>query len=202
MPVKTPFFSRTSQLCDSLQWKEWAGYYAVSSYGIPHDAEYFAFRNAAGLLDITPLFKYSVTGPDAARFLSRIMVRDIEKLKQGRVTYCCWCTEEGKVVDDGTVMRRAEDDFFVTSADPCYSWFSRFLRGYDVELHDISEQVAGLALQGPTSRDTREAPPNYPPAAIRPGPDGPEGALHRSINICAEVPDILAKGAPTVRRMR
>ena len=153
MPVKTPFFPRTFELCDSLQWKEWAGYYAVSSYGIPHDAEYFAFRNAAGLLDITPLFKYKISGPDAAKFLSRIMVRNIEKLKVGRVTYCCWCTEEGKVVDDGTVMRRGEDEFFVTSADPCFSWFSRFTRGYNVEVKDISEEVAGLALQGPTSRD-------------------------------------------------
>jgi aminomethyltransferase len=153
MPIKTPFFPRTSELCDSLQWKEWAGYYAVSSYGIPHDAEYFAFRNAAGLLDITPLFKYHVTGPDAAKFLARIMVRDIEKLKIGRVTYCCWCTENGKVVDDGTVMRRDENDFFVTSADPCFSWFSRFMRGYDVELSDVSDQIAGLALQGPTSRE-------------------------------------------------
>ncbi len=153
MPIKTPFFPRTSELCDSMQWKEWAGYYAASSYGIPHDAEYFAFRNAAGLLDVTPLFKYKVTGPDAAKYLSRIMVRNIEKLKVGRVTYCCWCTEDGKVVDDGTVMRRDENEFFVTSADPCFSWFSRFLRGYKVELEDISEKVAGLALQGPTSRD-------------------------------------------------
>ncbi len=153
MPIKTPFFSRTSALCESMQWKEWAGYYAASTYGIPHDAEYFAFRNAAGLLDITPLFKYQVTGPDAAKYLSRIMVRNIEKLKIGRVTYCCWCTEDGKVVDDGTVMRRDENEFFVTSADPCYSWFSRFLRGYDVELEDVSEKISGLALQGPTSRD-------------------------------------------------
>lgn len=153
MPIQTPFFPRTSKLCESMQWKEWAGYYAVNSYGIPHDAEYFAFRNAAGLLDITPLFKYQVKGPDAARFLSRIMVRNIEKLKVGRVTYCCWCTDDGKVVDDGTVMRRSETDYFVTSADPCYSWFSRFLRGYDVELTDVSEQISGLALQGPTSRE-------------------------------------------------
>lgn len=153
MPIPTPFFPRTSKLCESMNWKSWAGYYAVSSYKTLHDAEYFAFRNAAGLLDITPLFKYSVTGPDAAAFLSRIMVRNINKLKTGRVAYCCWCTDAGKVVDDGTVMRRGENEFFVTSADPCYSWFSRFMRGYEVELEDISDQVAGLALQGPTSRD-------------------------------------------------
>lgn len=153
MPIKSPFFPRTSQLCNSMYWKEWAGYHAVSSYETLHDVEYFAFRYSAGLLDITPLFKYRVSGSDAAMFLSRVMVRDVSKLKVGRVTYCCWCNEEGKVVDDGTVMRRGENDFFVTSADPCFSWFSRFMRGYDVEVSDISDQIAGLALQGPTSRD-------------------------------------------------
>ena len=153
MPIKSPFFARTAALCNSMNWKEWAGYYAVSSYGTLHDPEYFAFRYSAGLLDITPLFKYRVKGPDAAAFLSRIMVKNIHKLGVGRVSYCCWCTDAGKVIDDGTVMRRAENEFFVTSADPGYSWFSRFLRGYDVVLEEISEEVAGLALQGPTSRD-------------------------------------------------
>ena len=153
MPIPTPFFPRTAELCYSMNWKEWAGYYAVSAYDTFHDAEYFAFRHAAGLLDITPLYKYKVAGPDAADFLARIMVKDITRLKVGRVAYCCWCTDQGKVVDDGTVMRRGEQEFFVTSADPCYSWFSRFLRGYDVSLEDVSDQVAGLALQGPTSRD-------------------------------------------------
>ncbi len=153
MPIPSPFFPRTSALCHSMNWKEWAGYHAVSSYNTLHDSEYFAFRYSAGLLDITPLFKYRVKGPDAAAFLSRIMVKNIEKLGVGRVSYCCWCTDEGKVIDDGTVMRRAENEFFVTSADPSYSWFSRFLRGYNVEFEDVSDQIAGLALQGPTSRD-------------------------------------------------
>jgi aminomethyltransferase len=136
-----------------MKWKEWAGYYAVCSYDTLHEPEYYAFRNSAGLLDVTPLFKYRVKGPGAAAFLSRIMVRNISKLEVGRVSYCCWCNDDGKVIDDGTVMRRSENEFFVTSADPSYSWFSRFLRGYDVQLEDISDQVAGLALQGPTSRD-------------------------------------------------
>ncbi len=151
--LKTPFFPRQVALCESMNWKEWAGYHAVSSYQVFHDAEYFAFRNAAGLLDVTPLFKYRVRGKDAAAYLAQIMVRDITKLAVGRVTYLCWCNHEGKVVDDGTVMRRGEEDFLVTTADPCFSWFSRFLRGYDVTLEDVSEQVAALALQGPTSRD-------------------------------------------------
>jgi aminomethyltransferase len=136
-----------------MKWKEWAGYYAVCSYDTLHDPEYYAFRNSAGLLDVSPLFKYRVKGSGAAAFLSRIMVRNINKLEVGRVSYCCWCNDDGKVIDDGTVMRRSENEFFVTSADPSYSWFSRFLRGYDVVLEDISDQVAGLALQGPTSRD-------------------------------------------------
>jgi aminomethyltransferase len=136
-----------------MKWKEWAGYYAVCSYDTLHEPEYYAFRNSAGLLDVSPLFKYRVKGPGAADFLSRIIVRNINKLEVGRVSYCCWCNDDGKVIDDGTVMRRSENEFFVTSADPSYSWFSRFLRGYDVELEDISDQIAGLALQGPTSRD-------------------------------------------------
>ncbi len=150
---KTPFFPRMMSLCESMHWKEWAGYHAVSSYQFYHDQEYFAFRNSAGLLDVTPLFKYRVEGPDAADYLSHIMVRNIRKLKVGRVAYLCWCDDDGKVIDDGTVMRRSETSFFVTSADPSYAWFSRFRRGYDVELEDVSDKVAGLALQGPTSRD-------------------------------------------------
>lgn len=136
-----------------MKWKEWAGYYAVCSFETLHEPEYYAYRNSAGLLDISPLFKYLVQGPDAAAFLSRIMVRNINKLEAGKVSYCCWCNDEGKVVDDGTVMKRGENEFFVTSADPSFSWFSRFMRGYRVELSDISDQVAGLALQGPTSRE-------------------------------------------------
>lgn len=140
-------------LCTSMKYKEWAGYYAVCSYDTLHEPEYYAFRNSAGLLDVTPLYKYRVTGPDAAAFLSRMMVRNISKLGIGKVSYCCWCDDSGKVIDDGTVMRRGEQEFFVTAADPAYSWFTRFLRGYRVEFEDISDRVCGLALQGPTSRD-------------------------------------------------
>ncbi|PCJ87550.1 MAG: hypothetical protein COA57_04505 [Flavobacteriales bacterium] len=153
MPIGTPFHERTSNLCTSMRWKEWSGYYAVCSYNSLHEPEYFAFRHSAGLLDVTPLFKYSVKGKDAEKFLSRVMVKNIAKLKVGRVSYLCWCNDEGKVVDDGTCMRLDEDVFFVTSADPCYYWFKRFTRGYDVEIEDATDVICGLALQGPTSRD-------------------------------------------------
>ena len=149
---KTPFFSRQLALCESMHWKSWAGAYAVASYLIHCDAEYHAIRHAAGLLDVSPLFKYRMRGPDAASCLARIMVRDIQRLPVGRVAYCCWCDDHGKVIDDGTVMRRGEDDFFITSADPCFSWFSRFVGNQRVVLEDVTERIAALAIQGPYSR--------------------------------------------------
>lgn len=157
MPVPSPFHERTIPLCTSYAWKEWAGYLAVRHYGPCHLPEYFAFRQSAGLLDVSPLFKYEVRGKDAARFLARVMVRDITKLKVGRVTYTCWCDGDGKVIDDGTVSRLDEDRFFVTAADPSLLWLERLSRGYEVEIQDVSEKIAALALQGPTSRDILKA---------------------------------------------
>ena len=150
--IKTPFFPRQMALCESMRWTLWSGHYAVNSYLQRHDAEYFAFRTAAGLLDVTPLFKYMVTGPDAAAFLAQIMVKDIARLSIGRVTYLCWCDHNGKVVGDGTVMRRGETEYFVTTTDPCYGWFSRFLGDHHVHLEDAAASVAALALQGPCAR--------------------------------------------------
>lgn len=153
MPIPTPFHPRTSIHNKNLDWKDWGGYFAANSYNVVNDFEYFAFRHSAGLVDITPLFKYKVTGKDASMFLSRIIVKDIRKLKLNQGTYCCWCDDRGMVVDDGTVMRFGENEFFVTAADPSYSWFSRFIKKLDVQIEDITESTCGLALQGPKSRD-------------------------------------------------
>ena len=153
MPIRSPFYERTRPLCTSMNWKDWSGYYAVCSFDTIHIPEYFAFRHAAGMIDVTPLFKYKVTGTDASAFLSRVMVKNIDKLGVGRVAYLCWCNDEGKVIDDGTVMHISENEFFVTSADPSYLWLSRFTRGFDATIEDVTDTVAGLALQGPTSRD-------------------------------------------------
>jgi len=152
MPIPTPFHPRTSALCTSLHYKEWAGYYAVCSYEIDHDKEYFAFRHAAGMIDVTPLYKFDVHGPDAAAFLSRLMVRNVAKLKPGQVAYLCWCDDDGKVIDDGTVARLEESYFRVTSAEPAMHWFIRHTRGYDVTIEDTSEKIAALSIQGPNSR--------------------------------------------------
>ncbi|MEA2560761.1 MAG: aminomethyltransferase [Acidobacteriota bacterium] len=152
MPIPTPFHERTQSLCTSYRWKDWAGYCAVSSYDTSHEREYFAFRESAGLLDVTPLYKYEVSGPDAAALLSRMMVRDLSKLKVGRVAYTCWCDDDGKVIDDGTVSRLGESHFRVTSADPSLYWLHALSRRLDVQLEDSSTRLAALALQGPTSR--------------------------------------------------
>ncbi len=153
MPIETPFHPRTSEHNKSLDWKDWGGYFAANSYNVVNDFEYFAFRNSAGLVDVTPLFKYRVTGKDAAKFLTRIMVKDINKLKINQATYCCWCDDRGMVVDDGTVMRFGEQEYFVTAADPSYSWFSRLVKRLDVQIEDLTDSYGALALQGPTSRD-------------------------------------------------
>ncbi|MCA9692644.1 MAG: aminomethyltransferase family protein [Myxococcales bacterium] len=153
MPVPSPFHPRTSALCTSLFWKEWAGYHAVRSFDTCHEREYHAFRHAAGLLDVTPLYKYDVEGPDAERLLTRVMTRDISKLRVGRVTYCCWCDDDGKVMDDGTVWRLGKQRFRVTAAEPSYAWLSDQARRLDVSIVDVSEQIAAVALQGPRARD-------------------------------------------------
>ena len=86
MTIPSPFHPRTSQLCHSMLWKDWAGYHAVKSYDTCHELEYFAIRHAAGVIDVSPLYKYDISGPDAAAYLSRLTVRDLRKLKVGRVT--------------------------------------------------------------------------------------------------------------------
>jgi aminomethyltransferase len=85
------------------------------------------------------------------------MTRDVAKLKVGRVLYTPWCDEDGKVIDDGTVTRRAQDEFFWTAADPTYRWFALNAAGLDVEVADLSEEIAGLAVQGPRARMILEA---------------------------------------------
>ncbi len=152
MPIPTPFHSRTSKLCTSMSWKDWAGYYAVSSYHTSHEPEYFAFRHAAGLIDVSPLFKYEIRGPDASAFLSRVTVKNLSKLRVGRVTYLCWCDDDGKVIDDGTVSRLGKDHFRITAAEPSLSWFHRLSRGFEVSIEDSTDRIGALALQGPNSR--------------------------------------------------
>ena len=151
MPVGTAFHERTFALCHSLNYREWSGYYTVSTYEVHHEHEYNAIRNAAALIDISPLYKYLISGKDATKLVNRVITRDINKVKPGQVIYCCWCDEQGMVIDDGTITRLEENKYRWTAADPSLRWFRQNGLNMDVQIEDISEQVAALALQGPTS---------------------------------------------------
>lgn len=151
MPIGSAFHERTLELCESLNFREWAGYYAVSAYETHHEHEYNAIRNACALIDVSPLFKYRVSGRDAMRLIDRVITRDAKKMAVGQVYYTPWCDEEGHVIDDGTVTRVAEQVYRWTAADPNLRWITENAAGLDVAVDDISEQVAAVALQGPTS---------------------------------------------------
>src|SRR5512143_167073 len=148
----TPFHERTSKLCLPQNWRRWAGYLAVGSYDLTLDREYWAIRNAAALIDVTPLMKYIIKGRDASRLLNRVITRDMDKLKVGQVYYTPWCDEEGKVIDDGTVSRLDETTYRMTSADPNLRWLSMNAVGLDVNITEVTDQVAALSLQGPNAR--------------------------------------------------
>jgi aminomethyltransferase len=149
MPIGTAFHERTLPLCHSLSYREWSGYYTVSSYEPHHEHEYNALRNAVGLIDITPLYKYMVSGPDATRLVDRVVTRNMRNVNVGQVIYTPWCDEHGKVIDDGTVSRLEENVYRWTAAEPNLRWFHRNAVGLDVNIEDISESVAAVALQGP-----------------------------------------------------
>jgi len=151
VPIGTAVHERTLPLCTSLNYREWSGFYAVSVYETHHEHEYNAIRNASALIDVTPLFKYFITGRDATRFVNRVLARDINKVAVNQVIYCCWCDEDGKVIDDGTITRLEENTYRWTAADPNLRWFRQNAIGLDVQIEDITEQLAALALQGPTS---------------------------------------------------
>jgi aminomethyltransferase len=155
--VGTAFHERTAALNRKGQWREWSGYFAATAYADHHDIEYNAIREAAALIDVSPLYKYRVSGPNAVRLIDRVITRDATRLAVGQVWYTCWCNEEGKVLDDGTVTRLDENEFRWTSAEPNLRWIGMNAHGLDVEVEEISESTAALALQGPLSRDVLEA---------------------------------------------
>ncbi|MGB6978283.1 MAG: aminomethyltransferase family protein, partial [Candidatus Acidiferrales bacterium] len=151
MPIGTAVHEKTAKLCESLNYREWSGYYAVSVYEMHHEHEYNAIRNASALIDVSPLYKYLVSGRDATKLVNRVITRDINKVAVNQVIYCCWCDEQGKVIDDGTISRLGENLYRWTAADPSLRWFHENALGLEVKIEDISDQVAALALQGPTS---------------------------------------------------
>jgi len=157
MSTGTAFHPRTSELNRKLQWREWSGYFASSVYADFHDIEYNAIREAAALIDVSPLFKYRVSGRDAGRLVNRVITRDAGRLAPGAVYYTPWCDEHGKVIDDGTVHHLDDGSYRWTAADPQLRWLRLNSAGLEVDVVEETEAVAALALQGPLSRDVLEA---------------------------------------------
>ena len=148
----TPFHERTSLLCLPQNWRRWAGYLVAGSYDLTLDREYWAIRNSAALIDVTPLMKYIIKGPDASRLLNRVVTRDMDKLKVGQVYYTPWCDDEGKMIDDGTISRLDETTYRMTSADPSLRWLSMNAVSLEVEITEVTDNVAALSFQGPNTR--------------------------------------------------
>jgi len=153
MPIPSPFHSVTSPLCKSNEWREWSGYLAAVTYDHTHEREYFAIRNSAALIDVSPLFKYDLRGPQAGDLVGRIVTRDVSKCRLGQILYTPWCDDDGMVIDDGTVWKLASDHFRITAADPSLRWFQDCGYRMEVEVEDVSDRVAAVALQGPRSRE-------------------------------------------------
>jgi len=153
MLKRTPFHSRTAALMQAEQWRRWAGYTAASAYEMTHDREYLALRNACVLIDVSPLCKYQITGLDALRFLNRLVTRDVGKCPIGGMLYTPWCNSRGQVIDDGTIAHLGEHSYRLTSAEPNLRWLEDNAIGMQVQIAEVSEQIATLALQGPRSRE-------------------------------------------------
>lgn len=152
MPVPTPLHPFTSALCVSNEWREWSGYLAAATYEHTHEREYFAIRDAAALIDVSPLYKYDIHGPQATQLVNRIVTRDVSRAAVGQVLYTPWCDDDGKVVDDGTVWRLAADRYRITAADSSLRWFQDCGWNLEAQVVDRSTELAALALQGPKAR--------------------------------------------------
>lgn len=148
----TPFHARLSELNDQHLYTHWQGTLSPLRYSHAPKHEYFAVRNSVGVFDTSPLYKYAVTGPDAERLLQGALVRDIRTCRPGQAHYTAWCDDRGFVMHDGVVFRHSADEFLLTAGRPAMSWFQELGSGMRVELEDVTERYAMLAVQGPRSR--------------------------------------------------
>jgi aminomethyltransferase len=149
----TPFHERTGALNETGLWSHWSGYLAAERYQLSEKFEYFAIRNAGGIFDTSPLFKYRFSGPGAERFLAGVLARDPRTLAPGQAQYTIWCDDAGFVVEDGVLLRHAPDAFVLTAAEPNFAHFADLVgRRDEVTIEDVSEEWAVLAIQGPRSR--------------------------------------------------
>jgi aminomethyltransferase len=149
----TPFHERTSALNETGLWEHWSGHLAAVRYQMSEKFEYFAIRNAAGLFDTSPLYKYRFTGADAGRFLGGVLARDPAKCAVGKAQYTLWCDDRGFVIEDGVLLHLAENEFLLTAAEPNLAYFEALAGSLDVSIEDVSSDWGILSVQGPRSRD-------------------------------------------------
>ena len=148
---RTPFYPRAKVLNIRDAWAAWNGY-KFAEYYYDAEYEYFCVRNTCATYDICPMQKYEIEGRDAEAMLNRMVTRDVAKIKLNRVAYCVWCTDAGRMIDDGTIFRLSSDKFMLTCGSPCTAWLEKSAFGFDqVSVRDVTEEFAALALQGPTS---------------------------------------------------
>ena len=149
----TPFHERTSALNETQLWSHWSGHLAADRYQMSDKFEYFAVRNAAGIFDTSPLFKYRITGKDVEAFLGGVLARDIRACQPGSAQYTCWLDDRGFVIEDGVILRPGKNEFLLTSAEPNYAYFADRIGRFDVQIEDVSREIGTLAFQGPRSRN-------------------------------------------------
>jgi aminomethyltransferase len=148
--LRTPFHERQRAYSQLDSFVPWAGYTTVDVF-TSVEQEYFAIRNASSLYDLTPMVKYRIAGADALRFLNRLVTRDLRKLTPGKVAYVVWCDDEGRLIDDGTVFCIGAGEYRICTGERQLDWFRASAIGFDVEIREITEEVAALAVQGPIS---------------------------------------------------
>jgi aminomethyltransferase len=153
MTLETPFHPRTAELNQARRWRKWSGFFIADSYFPAHDLEYHAIRFSAALFDVTPMCKYRVSGPDAAKLVNRVITRRVDRIKPMRAIYTPWCDHDGRVLDDGTVALLADGSYFWTAAEPQHGWLEAAGEGLNVTIEDVTERLCALSLQGPCSRD-------------------------------------------------
>ncbi|MCP5101502.1 MAG: aminomethyl transferase family protein [Chloroflexi bacterium] len=149
----TPFYPRTSQLCDSYSWTEWAGWLSANLYELDHTQEYIAIRTSCGVFDTSPLYKYNIHGRDALRLMNRVVTQDVSRLAVAQSLYTPWCDDEGKLIDDGILACLKTNYYRLTAAEPTLQWLQDNAIGLDVTIEEVTDAFAILALQGPYSRD-------------------------------------------------
>ena len=149
----TPFHERTSALNETGLWEHWSNHLVAVRYQMSEKFEYFAIRNAAGIFDTSPLYKYRFTGPDASRFLGGVLARDPARCAVGKAQYTMWCDDRGFVIEDGVLLHLAEHEYLLTAAEPNLAYFEGLIDGLDVSIEDVSKDWGILSIQGPRSRD-------------------------------------------------